>query len=167
MKTIKIKNRLIGEGHPAYIIAEMSANHAGSIERAKEIIRAAKEAGADCLKIQTYTPDTITINCDNKYFQIDAGTWEGESLYDLYAKAYTPWEWHKELKECIAEIDPSLTIHDFRIVTGPTHTNLIFDVVTPYNFPMSDNELTAEITRRIQKENPSYYTVIEVDKKFV
>ncbi len=71
------------------------------------------------------------------------------------------------VKECIAEIDPSLTIHDFRIVTGPTHTNLIFDVVTPYNFPMSDNELTAEITRRIQKENPSYYTVIEVDKKFV
>ena len=71
------------------------------------------------------------------------------------------------VKECLAEIDPSLTIHDFRIVTGPTHTNLIFDVVTPYNFPMSDNELTAEITRRIQKENPSYYTVIEVDKKFV
>lgn len=71
------------------------------------------------------------------------------------------------VKECIAEIDPSLTIHDFRIVTGPTHTNLIFDVVTPYNFPMSDNELTAEITRRIQKENPSYYPVIEVDKKFV
>ena len=71
------------------------------------------------------------------------------------------------VKECIAEIDPSLTIHDFRIVTCPTHTNLIFDVVTPYNFPMSDNELTAEITRRIQKENPSYYTVIEVDKKFV
>lgn len=99
MKTIKIKDRLIGEGKPAYIIAEMSANHAGSIERAKEIIRMAKDCGADCVKIQTYTADTITIDCDNEYFFIDNGTWEGENLYQLYGKAYTPWEWQKELKE--------------------------------------------------------------------
>lgn len=82
-----------------YIIAEMSANHAGSISRAKEIIHAAKEAGADCIKIQTYTPDTMTINCDNKYFQITEGTWKGENLYKLYQKAYTPWEWQAELKK--------------------------------------------------------------------
>ena len=82
-----------------YIIAEMSANHAGSIERAKEIIRKAKEAGADCIKIQTYTPDTLTIDCHNEYFNIQNGTWEGENLYSLYGKAYTPWEWQKELKE--------------------------------------------------------------------
>lgn len=82
-----------------YIIAEMSANHAGSIETAKEIIHAAKEAGADCMKIQSYTADTLTIDCDNKYFHISNGTWEGESLYQLYQKAYTPWEWQKELKE--------------------------------------------------------------------
>lgn len=81
-----------------YIIAEMSANHAGSLDRAKEIIHAAKEAGADCIKIQTYTPDTITIDCDNEYFHIDNGTWAGENLYHLYEKAYTPWEWQKELK---------------------------------------------------------------------
>lgn len=99
MQTIKIGNRLIGAGQPAYIIAEMSANHAGSIERAKEIIRMAKECGADCVKIQTYTADTITIDCDNPYFFIDNGTWEGENLYSLYGKAYTPWEWQKELKE--------------------------------------------------------------------
>ena len=99
MKEIKIGNRFIGEGHPAYIIAEMSANHAGSIERAKEIIREAKRCGADCVKIQTYTPDTLTIDCHNPYFQIESGTWEGENLYGLYGKAYTPWEWHKELKE--------------------------------------------------------------------
>lgn len=99
MRTIKIKERLVGEGQPAYIIAEMSGNHAGSIERAKEIIRVAKECGADCIKIQTYTPDTITIDCDNPYFHIDNGTWEGENLYSLYGKAYTPWEWQKELKE--------------------------------------------------------------------
>ena len=99
MQTVKIKNRIIGDGNPAYIIAEMSANHAGSIERAKEIIRAAKEAGADCVKIQTYTPDTLTIDCHNEYFQVKNGTWEGENLYSLYGKAYTPWEWQKELKE--------------------------------------------------------------------
>lgn len=82
-----------------YIIAEMSANHAGSIENAKEIIHAAKEAGADCIKIQTYTPDTLTIDCDNEYFQIVKGTWNGENLYQLYQKAYTPWEWQAELKQ--------------------------------------------------------------------
>ena len=66
MRQIKIKDRMIGEGYPAYIIAEMSANHSGSIERAKEIIREAKRCGADCVKIQTYTPDTITMDCDNE-----------------------------------------------------------------------------------------------------
>lgn len=99
MQTVKIKNRIIGDGYPTYIIAEMSANHAGSIERAKEIIHAAKDAGADCIKIQTYTPDTLTIDCHNEYFQVKNGTWEGENLYSLYGKAYTPWEWQKELKE--------------------------------------------------------------------
>ncbi len=98
-KTIKIGNRIIGKGYPAYIIAEMSGNHAGSIENAKKIIHAAKESGADCIKIQTYTADTLTIDCDNKYFHIDNGTWEGENLYNLYQKAFTPWEWQKELME--------------------------------------------------------------------
>lgn len=81
-----------------YIIAEMSANHAGSFECAKEIIYAAKEAGADCIKLQTYTADTLTMDCDNEYFHIDNGTWEGENLYHLYEKAYTPWEWQADLK---------------------------------------------------------------------
>lgn len=98
MKSMKIKNRIIGEGNPCYIIAEMSANHAGSIENAKKIIHRAKECGADCIKIQTYTPDTITIDCDNEYFTVKNGTWKGETLYNLYGKAYTPWEWQVELK---------------------------------------------------------------------
>lgn len=96
---IKINEKIIGDGFPTYIIAEMSANHSGSIENAKEIIRIAKQSGADCVKLQTYTPDTITINCDNKYFFIDNGTWKGDYLYQLYQKAYTPWEWHQELFE--------------------------------------------------------------------
>ena len=98
MSFIEIKGRKIGDGYPAYIIAEMSANHSGSIEIAKEIIRAAKDSGADCIKIQTYTPDTLTIDCDNQYFQVGNGTWEGENLYKLYGKAYMPWEWQAELK---------------------------------------------------------------------
>lgn len=87
-----------------YIIAEMSANHAGSLENAKEIIYAAKEAGADCIKLQTYTADTITIDCDNQYFHIDNGTWKGKNLYQLYKKAYTPWEWQAGLKELADKI---------------------------------------------------------------
>ena len=99
MAAVTIGSRKIGDGFPTYIIAEMSANHAGSIGRAKEIIYAAKEAGADCIKIQTYTPDTITIDCNNKYFSIKDGLWKGENLYSLYGKAYTPWEWQAELKQ--------------------------------------------------------------------
>ena len=98
MKEITIRGRKVGEGHPAYIIAEMSANHAGDINLAKQIIRKAKECGADCIKIQTYTPDTMTIDCDKEYFAIKGGTWDGENLYNLYSKAYTPWEWQAELK---------------------------------------------------------------------
>jgi len=102
--SISIKGRRVGDGSPAYIIAEMSANHAGSLERAKELIHVAKEAGADCVKIQTYTPDTMTIDCDNKYFHIDKGTWEGENLYSLYRKAYTPWEWQAQLRDEAASV---------------------------------------------------------------
>ena len=97
-QTIKFGDRLIGEEQPTYIIAEMSANHAGSKKRALEIIRAAKDAGADCVKVQTYTPETMTLDSDKKWFKIDKGTWEGENLYSLYQKAYTPWEWQEELK---------------------------------------------------------------------
>lgn len=99
MNYFKINDRKIGPGYPAYIIAEMSANHAGSMERAKELIHQAKSCGADCIKIQTYTPDTLTIDCSNEYFQIHGGTWDGENLYSLYGKAFTPWAWQKELKE--------------------------------------------------------------------
>lgn len=95
---MEINGRQIGDGHPAYIIAELSANHAGSRQRALDMIYQAKEAGADCVKIQTYTADTMTIDCSGPYFNITDGTWRGENLYALYRKAYTPWEWQEELK---------------------------------------------------------------------
>ena len=77
MEQVVINGRKVGDGNPAYIIAEMSANHAGSLERAKEMIHVAKEVGADCVKIQTYTADTMTIDCHNQYFDITEGTWKG------------------------------------------------------------------------------------------
>ena len=82
-----------------YIIAEMSANHGGDFQQAKDIVYAAKEAGADAIKLQTYTPDTMTLNSDKAPFQIDSGLWKGENLYSLYEKAQTPWEWQGKLKE--------------------------------------------------------------------
>lgn len=102
--SISINGRTVGDGSPAYIIAEMSANHAGSIERALEMIHVAKAAGADCVKIQTYTADTLTIDCHNEYFNIENGTWQGENLYSLYQKAYTPWEWHERLRDEAAKV---------------------------------------------------------------
>lgn len=100
---IKIGNKVIGENNPVFIIAEMSANHLQDFDKAVEIIKAAKEAGADAIKLQTYTPDTITIDCDNEYFQITQGTiWDGTTLHKLYQEAYTPWDWQPKLKE-IAE----------------------------------------------------------------
>lgn len=96
---MRIGNRQIGDGYGTYMIAEMSANHAGSLEQAKEIIYQAKEAGADCVKIQTYTADTLTIDCDNKYFQLKEPLWKGQNLYHLYKKGYMPWEWQQELKD--------------------------------------------------------------------
>jgi pseudaminic acid synthase len=82
-----------------FIVAELSANHNQRKEVAIDTIKAAKRAGADAIKLQTYTPDTITIDCDNEYFQIKEGLWKGKTLYELYQEAYTPWEWHEELFE--------------------------------------------------------------------
>ena len=82
-----------------YIIAEMSGNHGGDFNKCVEIIKVAKEAGADCLKIQTYTAETITINCNNEEFKLNGGLWDGKYLYDLYNIGYTPWEWTKDIKK--------------------------------------------------------------------
>ncbi len=97
-KSIKIGNRYVGEGHPCMIVAEISGNHNGDYNRAVEIIHAAHEAGADAIKLQTYTADTITIDCDKPWFMTPGdGLWAGRTLHNLYEEAYTPWEWHEGL----------------------------------------------------------------------
>lgn len=95
---MKIGNYTIDKDSPCFIIAELSANHNGSLDVAIETIKAAKRTGADAIKLQTYTPETMTINHDNPYFQINEGTlWDGKTLFELYGEAYTPWEWHETL----------------------------------------------------------------------
>ena len=104
-KKIRIGNRYVGEGEKTYIVAEVSANHLQDYSRAEAIIRAAADAGADAVKLQTYTSDTITIDCDNEYFQITQGTiWDGTTLHKLYETAYTPWEWQPKLKKLAEEL---------------------------------------------------------------
>lgn len=94
---IAIDGRPIGSGHSPYVIAEMSANHNGNVETAFKIIEEAKKAGADAIKMQTYTADTLTLNCNLPDFQITDGLWAGRTLYELYEWAHTPWDWHKPL----------------------------------------------------------------------
>lgn len=97
MKTIKILDREISKSSRPYIIAELSANHNGSVDKALELVDLAAESGADAIKLQTYTADTMTIDCDREEFQIRGGLWDGYSLYKLYEEAHTPWEWHKAI----------------------------------------------------------------------
>lgn len=115
---ITIDGRRIGPDHKPYIIAEMSANHNGSIERAFQTIEMAKRAGADAIKMQSYTADTITLDCDSDEFQIKGGLWDGRTLYDLYQEAHTPFEWHKPLFEKARDIGITLfsTPFDFTAV---------------------------------------------------
>ena len=99
MTAIRIGGRAIGAGEPVYVIAEMSANHSHDYQHAVRIVEAAAAAGADAIKLQTYTADTLTIACANEYFRIKGTMWNGRTLHDLYQEAFTPWEWHAPLKQ--------------------------------------------------------------------
>ena len=131
-------SRRIGWGEPVYIVAELSANHNQDFEQAVALIHAAKEAGADAVKLQTYTPDTLTIPSDKEYFRIGGGTlWDGRTLYDLYGEAYMPWEWQPKLKEIADDIGIDLfstafdlTAVDFLEEMGvPVHKVASFEIV--------------------------------------
>jgi pseudaminic acid synthase len=135
---IKIGDRIIGEGQPVYIVAELSANHKQDFGQAMEMIHAAKDAGVDAIKLQTYTADTITILSDREYFRIGGGTlWDGRTLYDLYREASTPWEWQPLLKRLANDLGLELfstpfdaTAVDFLEEIGvPAHKVASFELV--------------------------------------
>ncbi|MER3422661.1 MAG: pseudaminic acid synthase [Nitrospiraceae bacterium] len=135
---IEIGNRRIGPGEPVYIVAEMSANHNQDFDQAVRILHAAKEAGADAVKLQTYTPDTLTIRSDKEFFRISGGTpWDGKTLYELYSEAYMPWDWQPKLKKIADEIGIDLfstafdpTAVDFLEEMGvPVHKVASFEIV--------------------------------------
>ncbi|HXG51799.1 MAG TPA: pseudaminic acid synthase [candidate division Zixibacteria bacterium] len=98
-EAVEVGRRRIGPGEPVYIVAEISANHGQSFEQAAELVRAAKACGADAVKLQTFTPDTLTIDCDGELFRIRGTPWDGRTLYDLYGEAYMPWDWQPRLKK--------------------------------------------------------------------
>ena len=123
-KRINIDGRDIGDGCMPYIIAEMSANHNGDLNAALRIIEEAKRAGADAIKIQTYRPDTITLKSDLPDFQIDDGLWAGRTLYDLYAWAHTPWEWHEPLFEHARKLGITIFSSPFDITAVDLLENL-------------------------------------------
>ena len=105
MTALQVGRRKIGPNQPVYIMAELSANHNQDFDQAKRMVYAAKEAGVDAIKLQTYTPDTMTIRSDRECFRIRGGTlWDGRTLYDLYGEAHTPWEWHPKLKALADEL---------------------------------------------------------------
>lgn len=135
---LTINGRRIGLGHPAYIIAEMSANHHQDFEEAVRLVRAAKEAGADAVKLQTYTAETLTMRSNEHWFQVRGGTlWDGSTLYDLYSKASMPWEWQPKLKVLADELKIDLfstaydpTAVDFLEAMGvPVHKVASFEMV--------------------------------------
>ncbi len=126
--TITIAGRKIGPGQPTYVIAEMSGNHNQSFDHAVKIVRAAKDAGADAIKLQTYTADTITLDSDLPCFRVAEGTlWSGQTLYKLYQEAYTPWEWQPKLKQVAGE----LGMHCFSSPFDPTAVDFLETMDVP------------------------------------
>ncbi|CAN1499324.1 SpsE Sialic acid synthase [Burkholderiaceae bacterium] len=143
-----INNREIGVNKEPYVIAELSANHNGSIERAKLSIRAAKECGVDAIKVQTYNADTMTIDCENSDFIVKGGLWDGYKLYDLYKQAHTPYEWHHELFKYARELGVTL----FSTPFDETAVDLLEDLNTPAykiaSFELTDLPLIGYIAKK-------------------
>jgi sialic acid synthase SpsE len=121
------KNKLVKDSSHCLIIAEVSANHGQNFNRAVALIKKATQCGADAVKFQAYTPDTLTINADNKYFQIKHPEWGGQTLYELYKKAYTPWNWFKKLKS----IADDLGIIFFSTAFDKTAVDLLEEIDVP------------------------------------
>ena len=147
-KRIVFGNREISQDSSTYIIAEMSGNHNMDYNRAVEIIRAAKEAGADAIKLQTYTADTMTLDCDDYCFQLTQGTlWDGNSLYELYKKAYTPWEWQPKLQEVAKELEIDFFSTPFDFTSVDFLEKMSVPVYKIASFEMTDIPLLKKVAK--------------------
>jgi N-acetylneuraminate synthase len=145
---IEIAGRRVGPGNPTYVIAELSANHNQDFDQAVRLVRAAKEAGADAVKLQTYTADTLTIRSDRPEFRVSGGTlWDGRTLHDLYSEAFTPWEWQPKLKTVAEEIGLQL----FSTPFDPTAVDFLENIDVPAykvaSFEIVDLPLIERIAR--------------------
>ena len=145
---ITIGTQRIGAGYPVYIIAELSANHGQNFDHAVRLIEAAKVAGANAIKLQTYTAETLTLNCDRPEFRVGGGTpWDGRTLYDLYSEAYTPWDWHPQLKNMANRLGLDLFSSPF----DPTAVDFLEHMGVPAykvaSFELVDIPLIEQIAR--------------------
>lgn len=145
---IKINGRKIGLGYPVYVVAEMSANHGQDFNRAVKIVEAAKEAGADAIKLQTFTPDTHTLQSEREYFRVGGGTlWDGRTLYDLYTEAYMPWDWQPKLQAIAREVG----LDFFSAAVDPTGVDFLETLNVPVHkitsFEIVDLQLIEKMAR--------------------
>ena len=146
--SIEIAGRAIGPGHEPYVICEVSANHNGSLERALEMLDAAAATGADAIKIQTYTADTMTIDADSEDFQIVGGLWGGRTLYDLYSEAQTPFEWHEALFERARKLGVTLFSSPFDETAADLLDSLGCPAFKIASFEVIDLPLIAHVARK-------------------
>lgn len=146
MRILHICNRLVGPSHPVYIVAEISANHHQDFQTAVRLVEAAKETGADAVKLQTYTADTLTIRSDKEYFRVGGGTlWDGRTLHDLYEEAHTPWDWQPKLKQVATD----LGLHLFSTPFDRTAVDFLEEMGVPAykvaSFELVDLQLIRQI----------------------
>ena len=148
MKEIKIGERLIGDDHPCFVIAEMSGNHNMDYRRAEMLVKAAADAGADAVKLQTYTADTITLNSDSPIFKTEDGSlWENRTLYDLYQEAYTPWEWQPKLKGLADELGIILFSSPFDVTSVDFLEKMDVPAYKIASFEINDTQLIKKVAR--------------------
>ena len=150
--TIKISGRKIGNGNPCYIVAELSCNHHQKKQEAFELIKAAKKAGVDAVKLQTYKPETMTINSNKKWFWVrlsdDPGSWDGKTLFDIYKKAFTPWVWHKELAKYAKKVGITL----FSTPFDETAVDFLENEIDPPAYKIASYELLhVPLLRKVAK----------------